>query len=75
MATIHDVRAAMVVRWVGLPGQYDVNARIELGSLTATGHVNARILIEGEQPHPVSIAAADLAACLEAGWFVPESEA
>lgn len=71
-----DIVAGMTFEWHGLPGQHPMNARIEVGSMTASCGLNARILDpgeDGEEPSVVlcTIAAADFYVAVSTGWLLP----
>lgn len=71
---LRGVRSLQRYRWAGVPGQYEMTSRIQIGSLSATGMVNTTICDEDEEPMASHISVADLAACIQAGWLVLEEE-
>lgn len=65
------VVAGQQFRWFGLPGQYDPEATITIGSTTASMQVNARVDRDDGTRSLVTIGAADLIAAIEQGWLHP----
>lgn len=70
------IRSGQKYRWVGLPGQYENTALIQVDSLMASCKINARIVEEGieEAVSLISIHAADLVTAVEQGWLVEVEE-
>jgi hypothetical protein len=69
---IVNIHSGMVLRWVGLPGQYDNENYIRIDSLTASCKVNACIVSpDGDPLTLIGIQAADFVVAVEQGWLVP----
>lgn len=73
---LRGVRTGQSYRWAGVPGQYEMTSRIMIGSLSAVGKVNTTIYggEDADAPTVSSIAVADLATCIAAGWLVLDEE-
>lgn len=78
------IRSGTIYKWVGLPGQYDTERYIAVGSLTASCSINgyifesaedARLDTEGQFRRSAeglcTIPASDLLTAVEQGWLVP----
>lgn len=64
--------AGQVFEWVGVPGQYENETRIEVGSLSASCKLNIALLdADGEVMSLSSAPLADFVAAVEAGMLRP----